>query len=177
MKKEVAMAQTNKAITLHGSPVEVSGTPLKVGDTLPAFTLSNTDLQDIKSTDYSGKVLVISVIPSIDTPVCQVQTRQFNEAIDSLSENVVVLTVSRDLPFAQKRWCAAEGIEKVVCASDYKYRSFGKAFGVDIENIGLLARAVFVADASGKLVYVDYVPEISEEPSYDEVKKAVKDCL
>jgi thiol peroxidase len=178
MKREVAtMAQTNDSITLHGSPVEVSGASLKAGDTLPAFTLSNTDLQDTKSTDYAGKVLVVSVIPSIDTPVCQVQTRQFNEAIDALPDNVVVLTVSRDLPFAQKRWCGAEGIEKVVCASDYKYRSFGKAFGVDIENIGLLARAVFVADASGKLVYVDYVSEISEEPRYDEVKKAVKDCL
>src|SRR5690606_39247815 len=123
---------------------------------------------DTSNKDYEGKVLVISVIPSIDTPVCQVQTKRFNEEVSKLSGNVCVLTVSRDLPFAQKRWCAAEGIDQVICASDYKYRTFGKAFGVDIENIGLLTRALFVVSPEGKISYVDYVSEVGDEPNYDE---------
>lgn len=171
------MANSNEKITMHGNPLEVSGTSLKVGDQIPSFTLSNKELKDTSNKDYEGKVLVISVIPSIDTPVCQVQTKKFNEEISKLSGNVCVLTVSRDLPFAQKRWCAAEGIDQVVCASDYKYRTFGKAFGVDIENIGLLARAIFVVNPDGKISYADYVSEIGEEPNYDEALETVNKLL
>ncbi|HMO16790.1 MAG TPA: thiol peroxidase [Oligoflexia bacterium] len=171
------MAETNQKITLHGNPIEVSGKSLKVGDKLPDFLLSNQDLKDSKLSDYSGKILVLSVVPSIDTPVCQVQTRRFNEEAIKLSDKVAILTISRDLPFAQKRWCGAEGIERIECLSDYKYRSFGKSYGADIENIGLLARAIFIADSSQVLRYVDYVDEISHEPDYDSVIRVIKDCL
>ncbi len=163
------MATTNDKITLQGNPVEVSGAALKVGDSLPAFTVSGIDLKDINNAQFRDKPLVISVIPSIDTPLCEIQTKKFNEVMASKSDTVSLLTVSRDLPFAFKRWCAAEGVENITCASDYKYRSFGKAFGVDIENMGILARAVFVADKNGKITHVEYVSEISKEPDYDAV--------
>lgn len=163
------MAISNDKITLQGNPVEVSGSALKLGSTVPQFTLSGTDLKDVNSSHFAGKKLVISVIPSIDTPVCENQTRKFNEVMSKRADELNFLTVSRDLPFAFKRWCAAAGLENILCASDYKYRSFGKAFGVDIENAGILARAVFVADADGKITHLEYVSEIAEEPNYDAV--------
>lgn len=167
------MAISNDKITMKGNPVEISGTALKVGDALPLFTLTGVDLQDLKAESLKGKPLVVSVIPSIDTPVCETQTRKFNEAMSKLADKLTLLTVSRDLPFAFKRWCATEGIDAILCASDYKYRSFGKAFGVDIENLGLLARAVFAFDKEGVLKHVEYVSEVTNEPDYDAVLKSI----
>jgi thiol peroxidase len=163
------MAKTNDSITLQGNPVEISGKALKEGDSLPAFKLSGVDLGDIDDSMFRNKPLVISVLPSIDTPVCEKQTKKFNELMSDKTDAVTLLTVSRDLPFAFKRWCAAQGAEGLVFGSDYKYRTFGKAFGVDVENAGILARAVFVADSSGKITHVEYVSEISEEPDYEAV--------
>ncbi|KAI9129075.1 thiol peroxidase [Acaryochloris sp. CCMEE 5410] len=171
------MASTNQKITFQGEPLVVNGKALEVGAILPAVTLTGTDMSDITLDSFRGKVLIVSSVPSLDTPVCSVQTKRFNEEVSKLSDDVVVLTVSRDLPFAQARWCGAEGVEAVVCASDFKYRTFGKAFGTDLETLGLLARAVFVANQDGTLVYVDYVPEIAEEPDYEAVMGKVSALL
>lgn len=171
------MSKTNNKITLHGNPVEVMGDLILEGQAAPSVTLVNNDLKDVELSSFKGKVIVLSVVPSLDTPTCQVQTRTFNQESSNLGSDVVVLTVSRDLPFAQKRWCGAEGIDRVITLSDYKYRTFGKAFGVDIPNISLLARAVFVIDKNSKVVLTQYVDEISAEPVYDEVISAVKSSL
>lgn len=171
------MALDNKNITLHGNPIEVSGTVVKVGDKVPNFTLTNNDLKDVSYTDFKGKTIVLSVVPSLDTPTCSIQTKRFNQEAAALGENVVILTVSRDLPFAQKRWCGAEGVSQVTTLSDYKLRTFGQLFGVDVANISLLARAVFVVNAEAKLTYVEYVDEVSKEPNYDNVIAAVKSSL
>lgn len=161
------MNTTNTNITFKGGKLTLSGKPLRTGDSMPLFTLTAQDLSDLKSDHFKGKVLIISAVPSLDTPVCSMQTRRFNQAAEELSDKIVILTVSMDLPFAQKRWCGAEGCNNVVCASDYKYRSFGKAFGAFIEEWGLLARALFVIDTKGKVTYLEYVPEVSHEPDYE----------
>ncbi len=171
------MAITNTKITLHGEPVEVVGSSLKVGDPLPNFILSGSDLKDIKSEEFNTKILVLSVVPSVDTPTCQVQTRKFNEKVNSLGQAMTVLCVSRDLPFALNRFCGAEGLSNIKVGSDYKYRTFGKAYGVDMEGAGLLARAVFIADTSGKIVHVEYVSEVSAEPNYDEAFSVIGSLL
>ncbi len=171
------MATSNSAITFKGQPIEVTGNELKVGDSLPDFVLIGTDMADITVNSFPNKVLVISSIPSVDTPICSIQTKRFNQEVDALGDSAVVLTVSRDLPFAQKRWCGAEGVERVVCASDYKHRVFGEAFGVEMPSLGILARAIFVADPSGKITYIEYVDEIGQEPDYDAALAAAKAAI
>ena len=171
------MAISNQNITFKGAPIAVSGREVKVGDAVPDFMITAGDMSDLTINSFAGKVVVLSALPSLDTPVCAVQTRRFNEEAAKLSDDVVILTVSRDLPMAQKRWCGAEGIENVVCASDYKYRTFGQAFGVDLESLGLLSRAVFVVNKDGKIEYVEYVDEVSEEPQYEPVIEKVKELL
>ena len=163
-----------RTTSFKGSPLTLVGRELKVGDHVPDFVLTGNDMADLTGNSFAGKKLIISVLPSVDTPVCAAQTRHFNEAAAALGSDVVILTVSLDLPFAQKRWCAAEGVERVVTASDYKHRVFGEAFGVLLKEWGLLARAVFVADTSGKIVYAQYVDEVSSEPDYEPVLSAVK---
>lgn len=171
------MAKSNERITMKGNPLRVEGPCIEEGQVAPQFTLTGTDMIDVTSGAFTGKVVVIVAVPSLDTPVCAIETKRFNSEATSLSEDVVVLAVSRDLPFAMKRWCGAEGVERVVPLSDYKHRTFGKAFGVDLPDIGLLARAVFVIDRSGKVAHVDYVSEIAEEPDYAAVMAAAKKSL
>jgi thiol peroxidase len=171
------MAKSNETITMKGAPLKVEGRCVEEGMPVPNFTLTGADMADVTSATYAGKVVVYLTIPSIDTPVCAIETKRFNQEASKLGGDVVVASVSRDLPFALKRWCAAEGASNVVTLSDYKYRSFGKAFGIDLSDLGLLARAVFVTDKAGKVVYVDYVTEIAEEPNYEAVLAAVKGCL
>ena len=168
------MNERSAAATFKGKPMTLIGPALKAGSEAPHFTLTANDLSDLPREAYSGRPLVISVVPSLDTPVCATQTRTFNQRATQLADDVVVLTVSMDLPFAQKRFCGAEGIERVVTASDYKHRSFGPAFGVLIKELGLLARSVFVVDRKGKVVYTQYVPEVTHEPDYDAALTAVK---
>ena len=153
------------------------GPEVRVGDRAPDFKLVGNDLADIDSAGLGGKVLVLSVAPSLDTPVCATQTRTFNEQAVGLSDDVVILSVSLDLPFALARFCGAEGIERVRTASDYKYRSFGEAYGVYIRELGLLARAVFVVGRDGKVVHAQYVPEVTNEPDYAAALDAVKSAL
>ena len=131
------------------------------------------DLSPVKLSDFRGRVCVISVVPSLDTPVCDIQTRRFNEEAAALGGDVVVLTISMDLPFAQKRWCGAAGIKNVRTLSDHRNAAFGKAFGVLIDELRLLARAVFVVDADGIIRYKQVVQELTNEPDYDAAMKAV----
>ena len=171
------MSKNNTPITMKGSPLKVSGDPIKEGDQLPDFTLTGTNMKEVTRSQFNGKNLVVVSVPSLDTPVCSIEVKKFNQEVTSLSDDVAVLVVSRDLPFAQARWCAAEGASRVITASDYKQRSFGQKFGVELPDLQLLARAIFVADSRGKLTYVDYVSEIADEPNYEEVLAAVRKTL
>ena len=167
------MTERAGVITFKGGPLTLVGPEIAVGSPAPKFTLTGNDLSDVSSTAYAGKILLLSVVPSLDTPVCATQTRTFNQRATKLDAKVEVLTVSMDLPFAQKRFCGAEGIERVVTASDYKHRTFGEAYGVLIKELGLLARAVFVIDTTGKVAHAQYVPEVTNEPDYDAALAAV----
>lgn len=161
-------------ITFKNNPVTLLGTEVKVGDKAPNFSVLANDLSPVTLEDSAGKVRLISAVPSLDTGVCDQQTRKFNEAAAELGENVVVLTVSVDLPFAQKRWCAAAGIENVQTLSDHRDLSFGQAYGVAIEELRLLARAIFVVDAQDNVTYVEYVSEATTHPDYEAAIAAVK---
>ena len=171
------MAERPGAVTFQGGPLTLTGAEIKAGRTAPSFTLTANNLSDLKSDSYRGKVLVLSVVPSLDTPVCAAQTRKFNQEATLLSDDVVILTVSMDLPFAQARFCGAEGIARVVTASDYKHRVFGESYGVLIKELGLLTRAVFVVDKTGVVRHAQYVPEITHEPDYAAALAAVKAAL
>lgn len=169
------MAQERTGVaTLKGNPITLIGNAVNVGDQAPDFTVNKDLVTEVSLKDYAGKVKLISVVPSLDTGVCDAQTRRFNEAAASLGDNVVVLTVSVDLPFAQARWCGAAGIDKVVTLSDYKNVSFGEAYGVLIKEFRLLMRSIFVVDANDKVQYVEYLSEMTEHPNYEAAIEAVK---
>ncbi|MDO8303877.1 MAG: thiol peroxidase [Sedimentisphaerales bacterium] len=171
------MANTMKeragAVTMKGKPLTLLGNELKIGDVAPDVELIANDMSHVKLSSYRGKVCIISAVPSLDTPVCSVETRRFNEEAAKLGSDVVVLTVSMDLPFAQKRWCGAEGIQRVVTLSDYRGATFGSAYGVLIKELHLLARTIFVVDKQGAVRYIQAVKEISTEPDYATVIAAV----
>jgi thiol peroxidase len=158
---------------MKGNPITLTGKQIKVGDTAPDATLVANDLSSVKLSSYKGKKVILSVVPSLDTPVCDLQTKRFNQEAVSLGDDVRILTISRDLPFAQKRWCAATNSTKVVTLSDFQSGAFGETYGVKIQGLGLLARAVFVVDASGTVRYVQVVPEVTKEPNYEEVLSAL----
>jgi thiol peroxidase len=163
------------SVTLRGNEVPVSGELPAVGAAAPAFTLVKTDLSELTLADLKGKKVVLNIFPSIDTPTCATSVRKFNAAAAGL-ENVAVVCVSRDLPFAQKRFCGAEGIEGVISASDFRDGSFARAYGVQLEGSplkGLTARSVVVLDAEGSVVYTELVPEIASEPDYDKALAAL----
>ncbi len=163
-------------VTFKGNTVTLLGNEIKVGDQAPNFTVLANDLSPVTLEDKSDHVKVISVIPSIDTGVCDSQTRRFNESLAMLN-NVSILTISVDLPFAQRKWCASSGLEKVELLSDHRDLSFGLAYGVVIEELRLLTRAIFVIDPNNKVTYVEYVKEASNHPDYDAAIQAVKDLL
>lgn len=165
------------AVKFKDQPMTLVGEEVKVGDTAPDFTVAANDLSPLTLADTKGKTRLISVVPSLDTPVCDAQTRRFNQEAAALGEDVEILTVSMDLPFAQKRWCGAAGVERVTTASDYKDRAFGTNWGVLIKELGLLARSVFVVDKNDKIAYVELVPEVTDEPDYDKAIAAVKSAL
>ncbi|TCN24428.1 thiol peroxidase [Mesobacillus foraminis] len=158
-------------ITFKGNPVTLLGNEVKVGDQAPNFTVLANDLSEVTLQDSKGSVRLISVVPSIDTGVCDAQTRRFNEEAAKL-DNVKVLTVSVDLPFAQKRWCGANGIDNVQTLSDHRDLSFGEAYGVAIQELRLLARAVFVVDSNDKVTYAEYVSEATNHPDYEAAVQA-----
>ena len=161
------------SVTFKNSPVTLVGPELKVGDQAPDFTVLANDMSPVSLSDSKGSVRIISVVPSVDTGVCDAQTRKFNEEAAKL-DNVQVLTISNDLPFAQKRWCAAAGLENVKVYSDHRDLSFGKAYGVVMEELRLLARSVFVVDSNDVITYVEYVPEGTSHPNYEGALEAAK---
>ena len=160
-------------VTMKGNPVTLIGPALKVGDKAPEFTVVGNDLSQVSLESFRGKVCIISSVPSLDTPVCDMETRRFNSEASRLGDEVVVLTISMDLPFAQKRWCGAAGVDRVVTLSDHRDGSFGRAYGVLIKDLRLLARAVFVMDKEGRIKYLELVKEIASEPDYEAVLAAV----
>lgn len=163
-------------VTFKGNPITLLGNEVKVGDKAPNFVVLANDLSPFTLESLQGKVTIISVVPSLDTGVCDAQTRRFNEAAAQL-EGVNIITISVDLPFAQKRWCGAAGIDKVQTLSDHRELSFGQAFGVAIKELRLLARAVFVVNQQGEVTYAEYVPEATDHPNYDAPVAAAKALL
>lgn len=160
--------------TFKGELVTIIGNQLKVGELLPDFSLVNPDLVKQSLADFEGKKKVLSIVPSVDTGICDAQTRQFNQSLSDM-ENTVVMTVSCDLPFAQKRWCGASGIENAVLLSDYYDQSFGKAYGVLMEEWHLLARAVIIANEQNEITYIEYLDNVNTHPDYEAAINAVKD--
>ncbi len=173
-KAAAAGPERTGLVAFKGNPMTLLGAEVKVGDKAPDFKVVDNGMQPATLDSFRGKVKIISSVPSLDTPVCDMETRKFNQEADKMPDNVVVLTVSMDLPFAQKRWCAAAGVEKVKTLSDFQARSFGPAYGVLIKELQLLARAVFVVDDQDVVRYVEIVPEIAKEPDYGRVLDAVK---
>lgn len=167
------MKERKGLITFKGTPLTLVGQELTVNDTLPDVVLTAPDLSELRLSAFRGKTLIISTVPSLDTGVCDLQTRRFNEEAKKLGDDVVILTISMDLPFAQKRWCGAANAEHIRVASDYKEAAFGKAAGLLIKELHLLARSVLIADKNGKIVYIQLVPEVATEPDYDAVLNAL----
>jgi thiol peroxidase len=167
------MTERNNIVTYKGTPLTLIGPGLVVTDEAPEVILVGTDMSEVSLATYEGKVRVMSTVPSLDTPVCDLQTRRFNEEAGKLGDDVVVLTISMDLPFAQKRWCGAAGADHVITLSDHHDAVFGKAYGVLIRELRLLTRAVFVVDREGIIRYVQIVPEMTDEPDYDAALAAV----
>jgi thiol peroxidase len=171
------MGERAGAVTMKGNPLTLVGSEIKVGDKAPDFEVIGNDLSSVSLSSFQGKTCIISSVPSLDTPVCEIETMRFNNEAGSLSDDIVILTISMDLPFAQTRWCGAKGVDKVVTLSDHRDAAFGSAYGVLIKELRLLARAVFVVDKEGVVRYVELVKEIADEPNYGAVLEAAKGCV
>jgi len=165
------------AVTFKGNPLTLVGDQPDVGHKAPSFTAVGNDLSPVELSAFDGKVVVILSVPSLDTPVCDTEIRRFNEEASGLGDDVAVLTLSMDLPFAQARWCGAAGVESVTTLSDYKDHSFAEAYGLCIKELGLLARAVLVLDRQGTVQYKQLVTEVAEEPDYAAAINAAKAAL
>ena len=168
------MTERPGIITMKGKPLTLVGQEVKVGDPAPDFTAVANDLSEFRFSSLQGQVCIISSVPSLDTPVCDIETRRFNDEAAGLGAGVKLLTISMDLPFAQKRWCGAAGVENLKTYSDHREAAFGLAYGVLIKELRLLARAVFVVDKGGKLQHVQLVKELANEPDYEAVLQAVR---
>jgi len=171
------MADRTGIITLHGNGLTLSGTSVPVGSAAPDFIALDNGLAPKSLADYKGKVLIIATVPSLDTPTCDMETRRFNTEAANLSSDIVILTISMDLPFAQKRWCGAAGVEQVITLSDHKDAAFGQAYGLIIKELRLLARAVLVIDKAGTVAYQQIVSEVGDEPDYAAALAAAKAAL
>ena len=169
------MSQERKdAITFKGNPLTLIGPEIKVGSQAPDFQVLAGDLSTISLDNFKGKTKLISVVPSLDTPVCDQQTRRFNQEASKMPGDIAVLTISMDLPFAQGRFCTTAGIDKVKTLSDHRDASFGQAFGVLIKELRLLTRAIFILGPDNKVQYVEYVKEVTNHPNYEAVLGALK---
>jgi len=167
------MKERTGIITMKGSPLTLVGNEVRVGDKAPDFEVLDNDLSPVRFSSFGGKLCIISSVPSLDTPVCDMETRRFNEEASKLGSDVVILTISMDLPFAQKRWCGAAGVTRVQTLSDHRDASFGTSYGVLIKELRLLARAVFLVDRAGTIQYIELVKEITDQPDYEAVLSAV----
>jgi thiol peroxidase len=166
-----------RSVTFKGTPMTLVGEPVQAGQAAPDFTLHYFEggLKTLKLADLRGKPTLLSVVPSLDTGVCAIQTKKFNEALGALVGSINAVTVSEDLPFAQNRFCGAENIKSMRVASDYQDRNFGRNWGLLIDELKLLARSIYVLDSQGKVVYSELVPEVAQEPNYDAALKALKE--
>ena len=171
------MLERSGEVTLQGNPLTLVGPRLKAGDKAPDFVVLNTELAPVSLSSHPGKVCIIASVPSLDTPVCDIEARQFNEEAANLGPEVVIITISMDLPFAQKRWCGAAGVHKLLTLSDHRDASFGSAYGVLIKELRLLARSVIIVDKEGTIRYFELVRELAQEPDYEAVLMALKSCL
>lgn len=167
------------AVTFKGNPMTLAGEAVAAGQAAPDFKLHYFEggMQELTLADLKGKPTLISVVPSLDTPVCATQTKTFNETLGELGDGINAITVSLDLPFAMNRFCGAENVTNIRPASDYQDRNFGNAWGTLIEELKIMARAIFVLDAEGTIKYVEYVGEVAEEPNYDAAMAALKELL
>jgi thiol peroxidase len=168
------MEERTGITSFMGKPVTLLGPALKVGDKAPDFEVVDSALKSVTQADFKGKSKIICSVPSLDTPVCDTETRRFNQEAAKLPDNIVVLTISLDLPFAQMRWCAGAGIDRVTILSDYREHSFGLAYGVLIKELKLLSRSIFVVDGDDTITYIQHVPEITAEPDYNAVIEAAR---
>jgi len=171
------MEERTGIITFQGNPLTLIGTECKVGGRAPDFEAVGNDMAPVTLSSFEDKIRVVSSVPSLDTPVCDMETRKFNEQATGLSENIAILTISMDLPFAQKRWCGTAGVTRVITLSDHRDGAFGQAYGVLIKELRLLARAVFVIDRAGVVQHIQLVKEITQEPDYDAVWRAVREIV
>ena len=171
------MQERTGIITFKGNPFTLLGPEIKAGDAAPDFRVVDGTLAPVTLASSAGKIRIISAVPSLDTPVCDAETRRFNQEAAALPDQIVLLTVSLDLPFAQKRWCGAAGIDRVTTLSDYQERSFAAAYGLLIKELKLLARAIFIVDAANVVRYIQVVPEVTSEPDYAAVIAAAKALL
>jgi thioredoxin-dependent peroxiredoxin len=171
------MTERPGLITIHGNPLTLMGEEIQVGKPAPDCDLLDNDLNPVKLSSFRGQVVILTSVPSLDTPVCDLETRRFNDEAALLGPDVKIVTVSMDLPFAQKRWCGAAGVEKVKTLSDHRQAAFGQAYGVLIKELRLLARAVFIVDRTGSVQYVQLVKEVASEPDYEAVMQALKQIL
>lgn len=168
------MSDRKGAVTMKGNPLTLTGNELKVGQPAPDVTLVANDLSPVNLSSFKGKKCIVLTMPSLDTGICDKETRKFNEEAAKLGNDVKILAVTMDLPFAQKRWCGAAGVNNVLTLSDYKEAALGNSFGVLIKELKLLARTIFVIDSKGKVQYSQIVKEITTEPDYAAVLEAVK---
>ena len=171
------MRKDNSKVSGQGNPITLVGNEVKAGDAAPDFRVVDKDLAHRSLKDYEGKIKVLAIYPSIDTGVCAAQNRKFNEMATGISDDVVVLSISCDLPFAQSRFCAAEGLENVVTLSDYQQVDFGLKYGFLMEDLRLLARGSVVIDKKNVVQHIQWVPEITDEPDYDAVLNSVKSLI
>ena len=171
------MTERTDVITFQGGPLTLLGEDVGVGDAVPDFAALANDLTEVRLSAFLGKVCVVTTVPSLDTPVCDVQVRRFNTEAAGLGEDVVILAVSMDLPFAQGRWCGAADVAAVQTLSDHRDAAAGQALGVLIKELRLLARAVFVVDREGKIAYKQIVPELTDEPDYEAALAAVRQLI
>ncbi len=163
-----------QAFDLVGMATTLVGPELKPGDPAPDFTLQNNKMQMMSKSDFAGKPMVLSVVPSLDTPVCSMQSKRFNDEAEKLGDNIAFLTISADLPFAQGRWCKANDASNIQTLSDHLDMSFGEAYGTLVKEARIESRAVFIVDSTGTIRYVEYVPKAAQEPDYDAALEALK---
>ena len=171
------MTERTGELTFKGNPLTVLGAKVKVGDKAPDFSLLGNDLSNVSLSESAGKVRILSVVPSLDTGICDTQTRKFNEKIADFGDKAICYTISADLPFAQKRWCGNAGVDRVVTLSDHRDMGFGDAYGTHIKELRLEQRAVFVVDGKGVVQYAEYVPEVAQEPEYEAPLAKAKELL
>ena len=168
------LTQTNNLVKANNKYVTLLGTQVAINDQAPNFKVVDKNFSPVQLSDFKGQTILISVVPSLDTGVCSIQTKRFNDEAAKLPKNITLLTISNDLPFAQKRFCKVEGVDQIKVLSDSVWRNFGESYGLIIKDMGLLTRAIFIIDNQGKIKYKELVANISEHPDYESALTAVK---